>query len=60
MKLFSISGDQNATNIFNFLIGGGGENQIEWGHVKSERKLPRRILSGHRTMKAALLWEVML
>ena len=34
IKIFEIKGDENATSAFNILIGGSGENMVEWGHVK--------------------------
>ncbi len=45
LKIFEVKGDQNASDVFNFLIG-GGENKIEWGHVKIGGKGSGRNLIG--------------
>ena len=34
IQIFEIAGDENASKAFDVLIGGDGENKIEWGHVK--------------------------
>lgn len=46
IKIFEIQGDENAMDIFNFAIGGNGEEQIEWGLVRIGKSNSERNLLG--------------
>jgi RHS repeat-associated protein len=46
LKILEVQGDENALSAFKFLIGGGGENQVEWGLVRIGKEGSGRNLLG--------------